>query len=183
VKPDLPPPDKPSDDDLMREVRTGSSGAFRALVERYQGRAWRVALRYAGDEGQAEDLVQETFLRVLQSAPRYQPRGQFAAFLFRILANLAISWKRPAARLVPDDNPERHPAAETPESSLEKSSTERAVREALATLPPAQRLALVFRYYEDLSYEEMAPLLDTTPKGVERLLSRGREALRTRIRS
>jgi RNA polymerase sigma-70 factor (ECF subfamily) len=161
----------------MLAARNGDMHAFEQLVVRHQSTAWNVAVRYIGDASDAEDLVQETFLRILNAAERYVPTAAFRTYLHRILTRLCIDHVR-KKRPVPLDPLPQVPAPELPGSDhIEQMERERAIRAALDALPPKYRMAVVLRYFEGLSGIEIAQSLNTTPKAVERLLARARKRL------
>jgi RNA polymerase sigma-70 factor (ECF subfamily) len=176
-----PMPDRATDDELMARIAKGDEEAFRELVLRWEDRVFAFCLRSLGSRGDAEDLSQETFIRVYRSARRYRPRGRFTAWLFRIAGNLcrnAIRRQRPAHEITTD-----LPAPETdrPDITLQRKEFARAVREAVACLPDRQRIAVVLRRYEGFSYQEIAEALDTTVSAVESLLHRASERLRQEL--
>lgn len=172
-----------TDDQAMERVARGDRNAFAALVQAYQERAWKVARRFTGNDADARDLVQETFLGILEHAARYKPEGRFSGFLFRILANKAINRSRRSQLAVVSPSPEilasSQPSVEgDAEAALAAARRDHRVSVALASLPPNQKMALVLRYYDDCSYEDIASAMDVSVKAVERLLARGRDALR-----
>lgn len=172
-------PEYDRDAQLMLRVARGDTGAFEQLVLRHQDRAWSFAWRYLGDAAEAEDIVQEAFLRILKAAPRYKPTSKFSTYLFTVVARLcrdAISRKHPdyVATLPSVTDP-----TSNPEDLARERETAGLVFRALQTLPETQRLALVLRHYHDLSYEEIAQVLSTTSKAVDSLLQRARQSLRT----
>lgn len=170
--------DRDHDDQLMAAVATGDRSAFRCLVDRHHRTAWAVALRYTGNPHDAADLVQDTFLTLFSKAPAYRPRGRFRSYLLCILVNRAISARRrqQPLPLEPRDQPSGDPDGE---AILDRAETNARISTMLARLPERQRMALVLRYYEDLSYDEIAQALSVSPKAVERLLHRGRLTLRS----
>jgi RNA polymerase sigma-70 factor (ECF subfamily) len=170
-----------TDDQLMEQVRYGRTAAFSTLVERYQAAAWSVARRFTGDDQSARDLVQDTFLRIFEYAPRYTAQGQFRALLFRVLSNRAFNLQR-ERRTVAMESPPETPSDSGSEETLETARRNRAVEAALDSLPPNQRMAVVLRYFQDLGYDEIGRALDVSQKAVERLLARARESLRTTLR-
>jgi len=166
------------DEDLMLAVGRGDLDAFEELVIRHQESAWHLAYRFLGDRGLAEDIAQEAFLRVLESAARWQPRAKFRTYLYQITARLcrdAVQKKAPISSEKLFDAADQQPL---PDERLELDEQRRFVREAIAALPPNQRTAVILRYYYDLGYEEIAAALGTTVKGTERLLARARSTLR-----
>ena len=162
---------------LMAEVAAGNLDAFENLVMRHQKSAWSFAYRFLGNAHDAEDVVQEAFLRILRAAPRYRPAAKFRTYVFSVVANLCkdcLSKKRPVAlegaACLRDPEPD-------PDGVLQARDRTAAVRSALAALPAKQRLALLLRHYEGLSYDEIAGALRTSAKAVDSLLQRARRTL------
>jgi RNA polymerase sigma-70 factor (ECF subfamily) len=166
-----------SDEELMSEVAHGDLSAFEQLVRRHQSSVWNAAFRLLGNADDAEDVAQEAFLRILRAAHRYQPTGAFRSYLYRIVTRLCRDHRRKSS-----PSPLPDPDAETshgppPEACVAAREERRAVQEALTSLPVKQREAIVLRYYERLSYDEIGEVIGASRKGVERLLARGRTAL------
>jgi len=171
-----------SDEELMSAVAKGDLTAFEQLVRRHQGSAWNAAFRLVGDLHAAEDISQEAFLRILRAAGRYRPTATFRTYLYRVVTRLCRDYRRKATPSLcqnPDAQVDHTPS---PEACASASEEHRAVQEALASLPDRQREAIVLRYYERLSYEEIAGVTGGSRKAVERLLARGRAALGTLLR-
>jgi RNA polymerase sigma-70 factor (ECF subfamily) len=161
----------------MQAAGKGDMQAFERLVIRHQSTAWNVAVRYIGDASEAEDLVQEAFLRILNAAERYVPTAAFRTYLYRILTRLCIDHVR-KKRPVPFDPLPQIRAPGLPASErIERMERERAIQAALGALPPKYRIVIVLRYFEGLGTIEIARSLNTTPKAVERLLARARKRL------
>ncbi len=171
----------PSDERLMEAVRDGDLLAFEQLVARHQAGAWRLAHRFLGDAGDAEDMVQEAFLRLLGAAGRYRPSAAFRTYFYRILTRLCLDHARKKRPSVMDSLPEAPDRAPTPIEQVLLREREQAVRRALDALPADDRMAVVLRYFMGSSAAEMAELLGTSVKGVERRLSRSRERLRAAL--
>ncbi len=165
----------------MQQVAHGDHGAFACLVRRHQTMVWRLACRFLGDPHDAEDLTQETFIRVLQAASRYRPMAAFPAYLARIVCRLCLDVRRRKRPLLLPELPDFEDPAPTPDESLMKHERATAVQSALADLPPNQRLVMILRYYNDYSYREIAAAMDISEKAAERLLSRGRARLAERL--
>jgi RNA polymerase sigma-70 factor (ECF subfamily) len=167
-----------SDEDLMQAMGKGNLDAFAEIVRRHQTWAWRIAYRFLGQKEDAADVVQDAFIRLLDASGRYRPTSTFTTYLYRIITRLCLDRakkKQPLYSETLPDLPDPRPGAA--ETMLHRE-TAAAVRVALDSLPPNQRMAIVLRYYEELNYEDIAVALETTPKGVERLLARGRNGLR-----
>jgi len=165
----------------MLAVAGGDLAVFEQLVLRHQEAVWRTAYRMVGDRQSAEDLAQEVFLRVFRAADRYRPTAAFRTYLYRVLVRVCLDHLR---KKRPRPGVDLAQIAE-PALSVEEQTVlgERAdlVQQAVAGLPPKQRSAVVLRYYEGLSGPEIADVLKTTAKAVERLLARGRKTLQERL--
>jgi RNA polymerase sigma-70 factor (ECF subfamily) len=172
-------PDCPeSDEFLLQATGRGDMAAFSRIVERHQTWAWRVAYRFAGNEEDASDIVQEAFLRLLDASARYRPTAKFRTYFYQIISRLCLDRAKKKQPLLLETVPDTPDPSPDITDTMMRQENAIAVRAALDALPPNQRLAIVLRYYENLGYEEIASALETTTKAVERLLARGRERLR-----
>jgi RNA polymerase sigma-70 factor (ECF subfamily) len=187
--PDHPtdPADSEDDHALMRRIATGDANAFRDLVERHQKAVVGTAAKMLGGYDDAEDIAQQVFLRVWKNAKRYRPDARFTTYLFTITRNLVFNETRRRGRKkeVSADEIEEstgHLAEERaglrPDEQLLQEELRQAVDRAIASLPEAQRMAVVLRRYEQLPYEEIAKVLDLSVSAVKSLLFRARTALR-----
>ncbi len=171
----------PPDDSLMQSVARGDLPAFEQLVLRHQDSVWRTAYRMLGCRQSAEDVAQEAFLRVFEARERYRPTAAFRTYLYRIVVRLCVDHLRKgrplaAGDLAPaDDGP-------SPEHWAAQREQAVAVEQAIGRLPSRHRAAVVLRYYEGLSGREIAAVMDTSVKAVERLLARARGMLEARLR-
>jgi RNA polymerase sigma-70 factor (ECF subfamily) len=176
------------DSELMKRVAKGDDDAFRLLFERHYRLAYSVIYRHIGVQAEAEDLVQEAFLRVYRNAGNWEPTAKFSTWLYTVVSNLCLNYKRDKARdklrLVSGDeeggNPlERMATEEAQEGeAMDAEDRARVVREAIQELPEQQRMALILSRYEDKSYEDVAVILGTTVAAVKILTSRARTTLR-----
>ena len=175
----------PSDEDLLLGLQRGQIENLAPLVERHHspllGYLYRMtASRSGGDRSLAEDLVQETFLRLLGSLQRYQHPRPFKPWLYAIATNLARDhYKRAATRLAADsDLLDALPSANGLEDVIQQRQEARQVIQALHRLPEHQREAIVLRYYQDLSLAEIAQALEIPIGTVKSRLSLGANRLR-----
>ncbi len=165
----------------MLRVAEGELDAFNELVCRHQHSAWRIAYRFLGDPTEAEDIVQEAFLRILDAAPRYKPRAAFSTYLYRVVARLCIDNTRKKRPIFSNTLPETVDASPGPATVLVQKDRDALLRKTLDALPSRQRMVVILKYYEDLSYDEIARAMGTTVKAVERLLGRARKTFQKRL--
>ena len=170
-----------ADEVLMARIAEGEEAAYRVLMRRHLHRSMTIARRMSLSGADAEDVVQEAWLRVWKNAPRWRPTAAFTTWLYRVLVNLCLDrHRRPAfAGLdgVADVVDERADQSAT----VEADERARLVGAALAELPERQRAALVLSYYEGLTNAETAAVLDSTVAGVEALLVRAKRRLRQKL--
>ena len=169
------------DEDLMVRVADGDLGAFEEIVRRNQQRAWRIAFRFIGDQVEAEDIVQEAFLKILASSHRYKPSASFSTYLYSVVSRLCIDHAKKKRPVLINEVPETEDPHSDPSVTMIQMERDAVVRKALDALPPRQRMVIILKYYEDLSYMDIARAMRTTVKAVERLLSRARKTLQTSL--
>jgi RNA polymerase sigma-70 factor (ECF subfamily) len=168
---------------LMLAFRNGDEGAFEALFRRWGGRLLRFLERMVRDRAVAEELVQETFLRVHRSRERYAPEARFSTWLYTIAANAARNeLRRPFRRSIhastdADDGPELAADGPAVDDRVHAQRMQGRVEAALEALPERQRAALWLCAVEGLSYAQVAEALETTEKSVKALVHRARVAL------
>ena len=177
---------------LMLAYQGGEEGAFDQIVERYSTMVWSLLTRFLGQGETREDLVQETFLRVVKARDRYQPSARFSTYLYRIVYNLAVNESQRRRTLVSLDQPSGEDKDSTmgevlkddtaePSAELEREDVVTAVRAAVGALPEGQRMALILAKYHDTPYVEIAEILDSSEKAIKSLVHRARESLREQL--
>lgn len=181
---------------LMLRVKGGDEAAFSELVARYQDRLVGVFWHVLHDQTAAEDLAQDTFLRVYRARLGYTPTAKFSTWLFRIANNLALNSKRGKFRRkevsLPGD--ESGPVGPRPQERLiadksglmpsrqfAKVEMRAIVQQAMETLNERQKMALLLHKFEGMSYEDIAESMEMTQPAVKSLLSRARESLRSAL--
>lgn len=175
--------------DLVEAARAGSTEAVSQLVERCQDPLFAFLYRYVGHEADAEDLCQEVFVKALRKLKSFRGESRFQTWLFAIAANAARDWlrrerPRQAFRKEGDESGfARMCAAEGGGAetavALERKS---AVREAIKTLPARERAAVILSTYHDLSYGEIAGVIECSPNAVGSLLCRARKRLAEKLK-
>ncbi len=175
----------------MADLANGDDNALNRLMDRHGDLVFRFLIRSLGDEQDALDLAQETFVRVYKQRARYRPTRKFRSWLLTISSNLArdrIRWRRrhPEVALPMPDELEESLSASTamPQQPDEIScSNEQSskIREAIMNLPEDLRLAVVLFHYQGNSYEEIGEILNCSTKAVDSRLYRAKKLLRERL--
>ena len=172
-------------DDLqaIRRLKGGDISGLESLVLRYQPKAVHVAFLITHDEGLAQDIVQDTFVRLYQRIRQFDEGRPFEPYLMRSVVNAALNAMRGHARFtsLDDDASEVEnllDRAASIESQVEVTQLQQEILNALSRLPPRQRAAIVQRYYLEMSEQEMAQALDIAPGTIKWLLNAARARLR-----
>lgn len=172
----------PRDEDsaLVLRVGEGDVGAYRELVARYAPQLLRFATRVLRDPTEAEDVVQETCLRLWQRARDYTPQARVTTWLHRITHNLAVDRLRARGRLkpLPDEDEDAMPESARQPSLIDEKRRVLALDAALAELPERQAAALTLVHLHGLSGKEAAEVLGIGAEALESLLARARRALK-----
>jgi RNA polymerase sigma-70 factor (ECF subfamily) len=174
----------PSDSELMARLSRGDLAALGILAGRHQSRVLSLSYRLLGDWQKAEDVSQETFLRLRRAAGKYEPKAKFTTWLYRIVHNLSMDQQRKAMNepvsleALQDD---REEAAQ--ESSVERRELAEVVQNAVGGLPERQRRVIILHRYEGLSHEEICEVTGWSKSAVESLLVRAYENLRRKLAS
>jgi len=183
-----------SSEDLMARIANGDDDAFEILVNRHQTSVLNLIYRFMGDRAQAKDLAQEVFIRVWQAAKTYKPEAKFTTWIYRITANLCFNELKSSRRKkwfsfhqsedsgntieeTLSDN------APSPEDLLLEKERSRQISNALQSLPDNQRMALVMKRYDELSYQEIAQILGCSVSAVESLLVRAKRTLQEKLKN
>jgi RNA polymerase sigma-70 factor, ECF subfamily len=178
------------DAELMLRVRDGDQASFGMLLERHRSPVMHFVYRMVQNQAVAEELAQETFLRVYKARSSYEPAAKFTTWLFRIASRLALNWIRDrrnekrqwsldqspdgTARQVPD-------RGRTAEQELVYQAKLREVRQAIEGLPAKQKAAVMMHKYEEMGYAQIADVLICSESAVKSLLFRAYESLRVRL--
>ena len=168
----------------LAQARQGDQAAFGKLVEAYQVPVYNLAYRMLGNRGEAEEAAQEAFIRAFTKLDSYDPSRKFSTWMLSITSNYCIDLirKRRALLLSLDQPLPPHPAlmsdrAAGPEAQAVESEQEEMVQALLEELQEDYRQAVVLRYWYDLSYDEIAEVMDTTVSAIKSRLFRARRQL------
>ena len=181
------------DKEIIQQVLSGDNNAFGLLVEKYQTKVYNLALRMSGSEEDAFDLSQEAFIRAWRSLGSFQFESSFSTWLFRLSSNICLDFLRARKRRatvsltvlseeedeqtqldLPDPGP-------GPEEALLAAEDRALLTEALNSLPADQRQIITLRAINDLSYTEIAQVLQIQEGTVKSRLSRARTMLRNKL--
>ncbi|HNV22131.1 MAG TPA: sigma-70 family RNA polymerase sigma factor [Candidatus Hydrogenedentes bacterium] len=185
-----------TDHDLVEQCRRGDTSAFDVIADRYGKRLYNVAVRFLGNREDALDICQEAFVRAYQSLDSYRGDARFYTWLYSIAANLARNRLRDRSRKGRDRGTsldalfENAPAVanaaaaatRNPGTDAMEHEMEEVLQRCLEELPDHYRLPFVLRTFDDLSYEEIAEVMDCPPGTVKSRLNQARKRLRERLR-
>ena len=182
------------DADLVAQLQLGSEVAFRTLVARYQDRIYRTVLSLLRSPEEAEDVAQEVFVEVYRTIGRFRGDAALSTWLYRLATSRALKNRQKArakkrfayfTSLLGFDNAVLYevPDHAHPLALLEGQQQLRLLLDRIARLPNQQQVAFTLRHEQELSYEEIADILNTTVSAVESLLFRARQTLRKYLQS
>ncbi len=167
---------KPSDLQIIERCLDGRSGDFRLLIERYQQPMYRTALGITGDPERAKDITQNGFIKAWEKLDTFDPNHRFFSWLYRIIVHEALNSNRAEEKFTSLNR--MPPDSETPHLQVVKEESKQKLRQALKTLKPNYRTIIHLRHFEELSYREIAEILDIEEKTVKSRLYTARMNLR-----
>lgn len=172
------------DAQLMEAIRAANHRAFQELVMRYSRRCYSLCYRILGDKAMAEDVVQETMLKLWLRPFMWQAdRGvKFSTWLYRVVSNGAIdSYRKNRNQIAMPMEDDYLPPVETNYAAADWGKLTQMVKNALNGLPVNQRLAIILCRLEKMRHQEAAELMEVSPKAVERYIARGVQSLKTKL--
>lgn len=178
---------------LIQRAKRGERDAFAELIEIYKDKIFQLAYRMVGNRQDAEDIAQETFLRVYANLNSYDENYKFSTWIYRIATNLCIDRgrkKRPDfyldAEVETGDGLDWYSRLssqdKTPEDKVVTQELQETVQDALSQLQPKYRSIMILRYIEDLSLQEISEIVKLPVTTIKTRIHRGREALRSKLR-
>ncbi len=174
---------KVTDEELIRRFQAGDETAFEEIVNRYKNRLMNFAYRFVLDREEAEDIVQDTFLKVYQNRYAYKEIAKFSTWIYTITANLAKTILRKRrnrkmfffSRLGPEDKDMDFPSNERDtQSKIEGKFNEQTIQKAIIKLPEHFRTAIILRDIQELSYEEISNIINAPLGTVKSRINRAR---------
>jgi len=182
------------DTELIEGLRAGSQEAFRSLVDTYQQRVIRTCKGFVQSDDDAEDIAQEVFIEIWKSFNKFRGDAELSTWIYRISVNKSLNFIRSAYKRkmlsffqFPDSTISSFTddlAVSTdysPDDDLGRSEQAEAVKKAIDSLPSKQRTAFILSKYDDLSYKEIADVMNSTIPSVESLIFRARQNLQKRL--
>lgn len=177
--------DQKVDEQTIAACQNGDREAFQQLFEVYKDRVFSIAVSFFnGDEASAKDITQQVFLKLMTRMEQFQNRSEFSTWLYRLVANACLDRKRALRRFIffgdmteVEVKPQRFSA----EDKLVRRELEASVQGAIATLKPKLRMAILLKYFEDLSYDEIATALGCSKGTVASRLNRGHQILARKL--
>ena len=179
------------DEAILAELKRGGVVAFKKLFDAYSSLVFNVALRMLRNRQDAEDITQDVFLHAYKSLAEFRCDSKLSTWLYRIAVNRSLNFlrKKKHERWLSldfasgrrEDPSEVLSLQENPQESLERTETERIVRDAIDSLPKMQRTAMLLHRYEGLSYEEIAEIMNVSVASVESRLHRTKQALAIKL--
>jgi RNA polymerase sigma-70 factor (ECF subfamily) len=169
---------------VIAACRAGDRDAFRLLFERHKDRVYSVALYFfGGDEATAHDITQQVFLKLFSRIGQFQGESEFSTWLYRVTTNACVDEQRKRRRFLPfGDAPLREPRARgAQEESVAGAELTGAVARAVASLKPKLRVVMLLKYFEELSYEEIAAAVGCSAGTVASRLNRGHKILARKL--
>src|SRR5215813_14236810 len=173
------------DDGTIEACRRGESEAFRLLFETYKDRVYSIALCFFdGNDATAKDITQEVFLKLMTTISQFRNRSEFSTWLYRLVTNACLDRKRALRRFLSftDSREVKLPDAHrSTEDKYIHREIERSVRKVIAGMKPKLRMAVLLKYFEDLSYDEMAVALGCSKGTVASRLNRAHQILARKL--
>ena len=172
--------------DIIEGCRRGERESFRALYDVYKDKVYSICLYYFyADRAAAADATQQVFLKLMTTIGQFRGTAGFSTWLYRLVANTCVDGARRTrareARVAAEVLVETLPGSASQEQDLVRAQRARLVQEALSVLPPNFRLAILLRYFDDLSYEEMARVLRCSMGTVASRLNRAQKLLASKL--
>ena len=181
-------------DSLIADCQRGDREAFRQLFEAHKNRVWTIALHFTGDEAAARDVTQQVFLKLFATIGQFRQSARFETWLYRLVVNVCLDEKRRWRRFVSFEffsgEQERDEASAIELKHFVPSEQEEhymqleisaAVKAAVKELTPKLRIVVLLKYFEGLSYEEMAHVLGCSMGTVASRLNRGHKELARKL--
>jgi RNA polymerase sigma-70 factor, ECF subfamily len=173
--------------EIIESCRSGDRDAFRVLYDLHKDRVYSIALYFfGGDPAVASDVTQQVFLKLMTSIHQFRGDAEFSTWLYRLVANACLDAarsRRSGAVIFDRSRMEAFAAPGSQEEDYARAQMANSVRAAVSALPPKFRIAILLRYFDELSYEQMARALHCSMGTVASRLNRGHKILAERLKN
>src|SRR5579863_6797938 len=170
------------DIELMLQFQKGDERCFEELVHKHSRGVINLVYRYLSDASRAEDVAQDIFVKVYRARMKYEPKAKFSTWLYRIAVNHCLNEirarKSQPSIAAPIDDMLEEPVGENPDARMSRLELQRAVKQAIDSLPENQRMAVILARYEEMSYDEIAQTMQLSLEAVKSVLFRAKENLK-----
>ncbi|NOY58453.1 MAG: RNA polymerase sigma factor [Calditrichaeota bacterium] len=175
--------------ELLEKIRRGDRSAFKHFYEEYKGMVFNVCYRMLNDKQDAEDATQDIFVKAFRSIQKFRSDAKLSTWLYQIAVNTGLNYARRKKIatwlsldfLVGKEESILDNAQARPDLKLEKNESDALVQQAIQSLPPRQRTAIILQRYEELSYKEIAEVMKTSLSAVESLLHHAKDNLTKKL--
>ncbi|UMZ72559.1 RNA polymerase sigma factor [Natranaerofaba carboxydovora] len=179
----------PGDELLVQRCKKGQLEAYEKLIKKYENKVYSLCYRYSGNYDDANDLAQEAFIKVFNSIDKFKGKSAFSTWLYRVTANVCLDEMRKKKKTpISIDKPQETEEGEVyfnlpdqkynPEIIAEKNDLKQLVHKGISKLPKEQRIIIILREMEELSYEEISEVLEISIGTVKSRLNRARKNLK-----
>jgi len=168
---------------LMLKVKQGDIPAFEQIMKKHEKPVINTIYRFVGNRIRAEEIAQEVFIKVYNSAKRYRPKAKFSTWLYKIVKNICFDdlRKKKDIPAIFFENEIPDPKQSSQNIILEREESDCLIREAINSLPKRQRIAVILREYNGLSYREISKILRCSTKAVESLVYHAKLGLKEKL--
>lgn len=172
----------PTDENLIKQVLSGDTDAFAVIVDRYKTRVFTLAYRMLACREEAEDISQESFVKIYGSLKKYDAGlTRFSTWVYRITYNLCVDHLRKRKETAPLEEDMLAASSKAPEELAVAADSARTLHKAVQSLPEEYRVPLVLFHFQELSYQEICRVLDVPMSIVKNRLFRARKILRQKL--
>jgi RNA polymerase sigma-70 factor, ECF subfamily len=170
--------------EIIEACRRGEADAFGLLFDEHSEKVYSIALRYSGNEAAAMDIAQDTFLKLMSNIGQFRSEAKFETWLYRLVTNSCLDYQRRKRKVIPILNgllDAVHAVQDTVLHELLRQERREAVQDVVAKLPPDQRIVVILRYTEELSYEHIAEVVGCSVGTVSSRLNRAHKVMERRL--
>jgi len=175
---------------LLNKLKDGDRASFKELFDKYQRYIFNICYRFTGNTDEAEDVTQNVFIKIFRSIRKFRGDSSLRSWIYRIAVNACLNHQRRkklnyyiSLDFLMSDKSYEQPSDDrnNPDAQIERAEEEKIVQKAVQSLPSRQKTAIILQRYEELTYREIAEVMQTTVPAVESLVHRARENLSAKL--